>query len=386
MSPDPTAPALCQAGAAGIARHACVVSLGDWFPPGTTAADAGGPPEWVHLVPAGSFSGRDGRGPYRLDADAVIARFHGGGVDLPVDYEHQMLSAAEKAGPVPAAGWITDLEERPDGLWGRVRWTERAAELLAAREYRYVSPVFRHLSDGTIVELLGAGLVHAPNLHLAAAASREDIAAHAPETGEAAPAEPDLRAALAELLGLPDDAGIGAAIEAVLSLKARAALLDQVAEVLGLPVPLSVPQVDVIVAAARSLRARAETPDPAAWVPLAQHRALAEELAALQREVADREAAAAVAEAVRAGKLPPALAEWAQGYARRDPDGFRAFVAAAPAFAPTGRLDRPEPRQAPEASDVIAAAEALMRQAAEEGRRMRFADAIAAARRRHAEE
>jgi phage I-like protein len=33
-----------------------------------------GAPEWVHLVPAGRFSGVDGRGPYTLaDPAAVIA-------------------------------------------------------------------------------------------------------------------------------------------------------------------------------------------------------------------------------------------------------------------------------------------------------------------------
>ena len=35
------------------------------------------PPEWVHLIPAGTFSGRDGRGPYTLDAQAVHDAYPG---------------------------------------------------------------------------------------------------------------------------------------------------------------------------------------------------------------------------------------------------------------------------------------------------------------------
>jgi phage I-like protein len=237
--------------------------------------------EWVHLIPAGTFWGRDGRGPYRLDVQAVLDAFCAHGADLPVDYEHQSLSAGDKAGPVPAAGWIQDLEARDDGLWARVSWTPTARQLLAAKEYRYLSPVFRHDKQGRVVALEGAGLTHMPNLYLRAAARQEDPMDLTP---------------LAEALGIDPSADI-----------------------------------ETIAAHAKQLReAATREPDPTQWVPMSQHKAVADELARLQAEIAKGKAESAVREAMSQGKLSPAMRDWALSYAVKDPDGFAEWVKAAP--------------------------------------------------------
>lgn len=266
------------------------------------------PPEWVHLIPAGTFSGRDGRGPYTLDpsaAQAVLDAFARHGADLPIDYEHQSLTATDKAGPVPAAGWITALEMREDGLWARVSWTPQAAELLAGREYRYLSPVFMHRKDGAIVELVGAGLTHTPNLHLRAAAARQ-LEAHAVD---------DLIERLIMMLNLPVTA-TGDEVAAELQ-----KLIDRLTAA------------EAAAQAAQS--AQPAAPDPAEWVPVAQHRAVAEQLAALQAAQARAAAENAVAEAMRSGKLVPAMQDWALAYASQDPSGFAAWAASAPVVVPT---------------------------------------------------
>lgn len=97
MRPSPAAHA-----AAGLrlARNAISLPL---LPPGADEAPSA-PPEWVHLIPAGIFSGRDGRGPYLLDAQAVLDAFAAHGADLPIDYDHQSLSADEKTRPRPPPG------------------------------------------------------------------------------------------------------------------------------------------------------------------------------------------------------------------------------------------------------------------------------------------
>ena len=81
-------------------------------------------------------------------------------------------------GPVPAAGWIKELKVATNGLWGRPDltnvWTARASEMISAKEYRTISPVFHTLKDGSITRLKGAGLVHNPNLELTALAAQED--------------------------------------------------------------------------------------------------------------------------------------------------------------------------------------------------------------------
>jgi phage I-like protein len=82
---------------------------------------AKGAPEWVHLLPNGFMQGRDGRSFDLADPGGLILAFQANAIDLPVDYEHQAdTPEARLKGPVPAAGWIKELQARADGLWGRV--------------------------------------------------------------------------------------------------------------------------------------------------------------------------------------------------------------------------------------------------------------------------
>ena len=305
---------------ANRAAGACIVAL---LPAAAHEADFT-PPEWVELIPAGSFSGRDGRGPYILDIEAVLAAFAKAGIDLPIDYEHQTLSAGEKAGPVPAAGWITALEGRDGALWGRVRWTDEAARLIAGRAYRYLSPVFRHDKAGRVITLEGAALTHYPNLDLTPVAHTQGDDTMTDLTP------------IAQALGVAGDDA--ASVE---QLAAHAARLKTELEA----------------------AAQARTPDPREWVPMSQHKAVADELAALQAKVADEQAHAAVAAAMSAGKIAPALKEWALGYAKRDPQGFAAFAAAAPVLvsktpAPEHKHDQPT-RMSRQAFDALPPAERM---------------------------
>src|SRR6266849_5925328 len=138
------------------------------------AADSSAP-EWIELLPAGVFYGRDGRGPFQLDdPDAVIESTHALQMNagLPIDYDHATDFGAPEGRPAPAAGWIRELAVRDGALWGRVEWTARAADSIVAREYRYVSPVFQFdPKDGIVTRLLRAGLTNNPNLHLTAIAA-----------------------------------------------------------------------------------------------------------------------------------------------------------------------------------------------------------------------
>lgn len=118
---------------------------------------------------------RDGRHFNLIHPQTLINAFTDGGVDLPIDYEHQNDKRPVQGGQVPAAGWIKELKADEAGLWGRVEWTTQASELINAKAYRYLSPSFMFEQVGkVIVRLKGAGVVHTPNLHLKALASRED--------------------------------------------------------------------------------------------------------------------------------------------------------------------------------------------------------------------
>ncbi|MBZ5586476.1 MAG: phage protease [Acidobacteriia bacterium] len=65
--------------------------------------------------------------------------------DVVVDYEHASESLkVARGGPVPAAGWLKDIESQPDAngiLWGLVEFTETARTAIERKELRYVSPL-----------------------------------------------------------------------------------------------------------------------------------------------------------------------------------------------------------------------------------------------------
>ncbi len=259
------------------------------------------PPEWIQLIPAGSFHGRDGRGPYVLaDPSAVIAatnalRMKAG---IAIDYDHATDFGAPQGNPAPAAGWITEFAIRSGAIWGRVEWTERAASAIRAHEYRYISPVFQYApSDGTITRLLRAGLTNNPNLYLTAISAAGDEESNMDE----------FLKKLREMLGLPADAST-----------------DDILERLGNAAG------DYDAAAAH----RSGNFDPARYVAVAEFQQALSELNTLKMERAREKAEHAVDAAIRSGKLVPAHREWAISYCAADPKGFAGFAARQPVVLP----------------------------------------------------
>lgn len=232
------------------------------------AAAHGPDGQLVHLLPAGTFGGRDGRGPYRLaDPAAVIeaSRQVAGRRLIPIDYDHQIDFARQNGKAAPAAGWIKALQSRPNGIWGLVEWTERAAAHLGKREYRYLSPVFQHTGDGTIARLLRAALTNNPNLdQLTALASMETTM-------------DDPMDELRELLQLPAEADV-------------AAVTGKVRDLLT----------------ARNSAA----PDPAKFVPIGDFERAVAEVNKLNKGISLQAATDHVSAQIAAMRLPPFLKDW----------------------------------------------------------------------------
>lgn len=132
-------------------------------------------PEWIKLIPAGTFGTRDGRGPFvNAQPDAVIAAAKALDLEegLPIDVNHATDFAAPEGRPSPAAGWIKELQNRAGEIWGRIEWTDLGKEACAKGpngeppKYRYVSPVFQYDDDtGLVTSLMRAGLTNNPNLY-----------------------------------------------------------------------------------------------------------------------------------------------------------------------------------------------------------------------------
>ena len=265
----------------------------------------GAAPEWVELLPAGpEVEGRDGRKWRFEDAAAVAAASYDASKDIPIDYEHATEIKAPEGEPAPAAGWIKQLEARPSSsqgsLWGKVEWTERGGAMVAAKEYRYLSPVFLHSKDSPqrILQLLSAGLTNSPNLALAAL-NRE---------GEGGIMGKEILKAL----GLSDDATAEQAAAAINSLKQER---DTAKE-----------------------KAKNSAPSLDKFVPRADYDT------ALERAT-NAEVDAEVAKALEAGKITPATKDYhaAQCKAEGGLERFKEYVKAAPEVAPGSGLGGRKP-------------------------------------------
>jgi phage I-like protein len=267
-----------------------------------SAAD-GTPPARVQLLPAGTFGGADGRGPWIVrDGAAVVAASLAKAAttsgQIPIDFDHASFLDADTA---PAAGWITGLEIDSDGcLCGDVEWTPRGAQAIASKEYRFLSPVFDFVAGsfpGEVVCLRGAGLTNRPNLRLTALSAQD--ARLSPSSDPSM--TPEQLAALRAALGLAADAST-----------------------------------ETVLNAARTAQARAQAPDPAQYVPVAVHTAVVTELNTMKLETRKAEAARQVEAAITAGKITPGQREWATAYCTQNPEGFAQFVGAQPTIVAAG--------------------------------------------------
>ncbi|MDB5658321.1 MAG: hypothetical protein JWS10_936 [Cypionkella sp.] len=155
----------------------------------------------------GEIQTYDQRGPYKVtDLAAVIAGSMQSERGMPIDENHSTdLGMGREA---PARGWITELEARADGLWGKVRWTNAGKELMSDRAYRGLSPVFNHTADNVITRVLRASLTNKPNLMGLTSLNTENF--------------PMNLAAIAKAAGLGDDATEAAIVVAIGKMKAPA--------------------------------------------------------------------------------------------------------------------------------------------------------------------
>ncbi len=127
-------------------------------------------PEWIEVLPLGTFTTADGRGPFHADGPAIIAATRAHGLDrkLAIDYDHATYLRDDSR----AAGWIDALKIAGGKLLARVEWTPKGAAAIRNREYRFLSPVFEFETNdrdappekqsGKILYVTGAALVNDP--------------------------------------------------------------------------------------------------------------------------------------------------------------------------------------------------------------------------------
>lgn len=177
----------------------------------------GGKSSWIQLMPLGNYEhplyGELSFTEERIQRFADNANAKVRGTDLDIDYDHKMLTTK-------AAGWIKEVEARPDGLWGLIDWTPDAAKAIKNKEYRYFSPEF--LDEWTHPKtkvthkdvLNGGGITNRPFLKdILPLNLSEYLAGHEHNEGSRT-VDPEKLKALAEQLGLPADATVEQVMEA----------------------------------------------------------------------------------------------------------------------------------------------------------------------------
>lgn len=285
------------------------------------------------LLPAGNFSAVDGRPGSIAEckewvcnaiiAKKIIAMIGSTKNPRVCDYEHQTLNAEKNGQPAPASGWFKNLEWREgQGLFAvNVEWTAAAQAFIKAKEYRFISPVFTfNPKTGEVINILMAALTNNPGLD-----NMQPVqltAALAKLNHQEKPMNKLLAALLAKL-GLAADATEEAALTALAAYAAKAE--GDAAKVVALSAEIGVKTTEIA-----TLTAKAGTPDPAQFVPVAALSQLQLQYAELSAKIKGSEVDQVIAAAKAAGKLPPALEDWARKLGNADIASLNSYLATAP--------------------------------------------------------
>jgi len=284
-------------------------------------------PEWMLLFKAGWGKLATGETFFvdEQSLDLIKKYITARGNEIVFDYEHASL---EKEA-APASGWIKELVwEAGVGIKARVEWTDKAAQFIAGKEYRYFSPVFAiRKSDSRVCYLDSVALTNRP------------------KTNNLTPILAKLEAGLGDKIN-KEETMDRVKLIAALGLKADATDADVLMAVakLGVTLPeettrevlpktitaaLDLKETDgesVVVASIHALKQTSKT------------MVSVEDFNALKKQISDRDATDAVVAAMAKGKVTPDQKDWAMEYATKDLEGFKVYVSKAPVVIPVETL------------------------------------------------
>lgn len=305
---------------------------------------------WYQLLPVGPFKARDGRpfdvpgGHWQLDktiATTLINRAKALGQDILIDYDHQTLNVEKTGKEAPAAGWYNgdEIEWREgEGLFIKPRWTERAAALVAANEYRFLSAVFPYDAQGRPLELRMTAITNDPGVvGMQALAALSALPASQPGQPATLTKENSMNELLKKLLaklgieltGDPTDEQLQKALTELDSLQASAKKAPELEAALS----AEKASLAALKAQTTSVQQGAQV-DLAQFVPVATYNALVTQVATLTAQVDTTDAATLIKEARTAGKVVAAEEEYLTAYAaQKGVAALKALLEPRPAIA-----------------------------------------------------
>ncbi len=314
---------------------------------------------WQQLLPLGPFKARDGRpfdvlgGHWQLDksiATTLINRVREMGQDILIDYDHQTLKTDQNGQPAPAAGWYNadEIEWREGaGLFIKPRWTDRAAALVAAKEYRFLSAVFPYDALGRPLELRMTAITNDPGVvgmqALAALSALPASSLMSTQPSQlATPShvvqkEKSMNEHLIALLGKlgiqPGADGQLTAEQGTAALAALDTLQASAKKTPELEAALSAEKASLAALKAQPVQQSGQI-DLAQYVPVATYNALVTQVAALTAQVDTTDAATLIKDARTQGKVVAAEEEYLTAYAaQKGVAALRALLDPRPAIA-----------------------------------------------------
>ncbi|EIU1806354.1 phage protease [Salmonella enterica] len=314
----------------------------------------------VRIFPAGTFRSNDGR-PKECPswvmnaacAQRLIAAAASKKIDYSFDYEHQTLRAVTNGKPAPASAWFKSLEwVEGDGLYAvDVDWTAAASQMIAAREYRYLSPMFDyHPVTGEVGQLINVALTNLPALEeldegVIAAASR--LAATSSTFPESTSMDEEqiayLLSQLRWILNLPETstaADIKTELEKIITaISGGKELAATNVDLLALINAGTDKDARIAEQAAQIADLSQRVYDPAKFVPVAVLSQVQEQYAQTITESGSQEVEQLITAALSDRRLLPGeLETWARDLGQKDPAALKTYLEKAPPMAALNRM------------------------------------------------
>ena len=171
----------------------------------------------VQICPIGEFENvsEDGQHLQLCDREALEHVAEMFDEPILVDFDH----ASDEGTSTEAAAWIESLRfDGESGLWGSFRFTDKGAEAISGRRYRFVSPVWNTDKNDRPEKLLRVGLTNRPQI--GGKPILNSVRKHKPpEVSPETPKENPEMDKLKELLGLAPESSDEDVLSAVTALK-----------------------------------------------------------------------------------------------------------------------------------------------------------------------
>lgn len=300
----------------------------------------------IQLLPAGEFTGRDGRPgkglTWKLSDEkgrALAARLNErhATVRFNIDYEHQAMLAEENGKPAPASAWATKFEWRDgQGLFAvDTQWTANAKQMIEAGEYAYLSPVIVYdKRTGEITGVINAALTNIPNLDISPVVQERVERLNARFSTDPEQSMNPVLKALLKALGLADDATEQQATAALATFQQARSDLATLLKSLGVVETTDVATASTAIVTLKSKAQKADQggePDPTKWVSLDKFNQLSTEVASLKASGVHREVDELIAQATADGKCAGVVADVWRDVGKKDIAQLRALIEKTPA-------------------------------------------------------